>query len=158
MSQLTFEDTFNDSLFKVLFNLDEDEKVRRSSISERLSKIDSDFFRQIYDCIYDQFSECYSGIEREKYNLIRVDSSMVSDTSGKLTKGIDNKSGKKAVKYSIAFDGMLPCFSQIFFDAEYASEDIALPNVVLNHVKQDANHRNIYFGQGATVDMEYGNI
>jgi transposase len=144
LSQRSLEDTFNDPVFKALFNLDEDEKVRRSSISERLSKIDSDFFRQIYDCIYDQFSECYSGIEREKYNLIRVDSSMVSDTSGKLSEGLDNKSGKKAVKYSVAFDGMLPCFSQVFSAAEYASEDIALPKVVLNHVKQQANHRNIY--------------
>ena len=37
LSQRTLEDTFNSSGFKALFGLDEDEKVRRSSISERLS-------------------------------------------------------------------------------------------------------------------------
>ena len=144
LSQRTLEDTFNDSVFKLLFNLDEEEKVRRSSISERLSKINPDYFKQIYECIYEQFSESYSLTEREKYNLIRVDSSMVSETVGKLVEGLDNKSGKKAVKYSIAFDGVLPCDSNVFTSPSYASEDIALPEAVMNHVKKESNHKNIY--------------
>jgi hypothetical protein len=44
LSQRTLEDTFNYSGFKIIFNLDESETVRRSSISERLSKIDSGLF------------------------------------------------------------------------------------------------------------------
>lgn len=144
LSQRTLEDTFNDSVFKLLFNLDEEEKIRRSSISERLSKIDSDYFKQIYECIYQQFSESYSPTEREKYNLIRVDSSMVSESVGKLMEGLDNKSGKKAVKYSIAFDGILPCDSNVFTSPSYSSEDIALPEAVMNHVKKETHHQNIY--------------
>ena len=144
LSQRTLEDTFNDSVFKLLFNLDEEEKVRRSSISERLSKINPDYFKQIYECIYEQFSVSYSLTEREKYNLIRVDSSMVSETVGQLVEGLDNKSGKKAVKYSIAFDGVLPCGSNVFTSPSYASEDIALPEAVMNHVKKGNNHKNIY--------------
>lgn len=144
LSQRTLEDTFNDSVFKILFGLDESEKVRRSSISERLSKISPDYFRQIYDCVYDQFSKCYCRTEMEKYNLIRVDSSIITDTSGRMAEGIDNKSGKLAVKYSVAFDGMLPCGVNMFTDPVYGSEDIALPEVVFEHVKQQADHRNIY--------------
>lgn len=144
LSQRTLEDTFNDSVFKMLFNLDEVESVRRSSISERLSKIDPDYFKQLYECIYDQFSELYSLREREKYNLIRVDSSMVSESAGKLMEGLDNKSGKKAVKYSIAFDGVLPCHSDVFTSPNYSSEDIALPEAVMGHVKKETNHQNIY--------------
>lgn len=144
LSQRTLEDTFNDSVFKLLFKLDEDEKVRHSSISERLSKISPDYFRQIYDCVYEQFSACYSGAEIEKYNLIRVDSSMVSDTSGRMVEGMDNKSGKLAVKYSTAFDGILPCGVSLFTEQSYCCEDYALPQVVLKHVKQQADHRNIY--------------
>ena len=60
LSQRTLEDTFNDSVFKTLFNLDEDEKIRRSSISERLSKIAPNYFKQIYESIYDQFTQMYS--------------------------------------------------------------------------------------------------
>lgn len=44
LSQRTLEGTFNNSVFKILFGLDTDEKVRHSSLSERLSKISVDYF------------------------------------------------------------------------------------------------------------------
>lgn len=145
LSQRTLEDTFNDPVFKMLFNLDQSESVRRSSISERLSKIDSNYFREIYECIHDQFSVSYLSTEKEKYNLIRVDSSMVSQASNRLlVEGIDHKNGKKSVKYSVAFGGMLPCEVKLFTSATHASEDVTLPEVIRSQVKHDENHRNIY--------------
>lgn len=144
LSQRTLEDTFNDFLFKTLFDLDTTETVRRSSISERLSKIDSDYFKQIYHCVYEQFHQIYSNKDKKKYDLIHVDSSMVSEASARLLKGIDHKNGKKSVKYSIAFDGVLPCGFEVFTEPKYSSEDIALPKVILNHVKQETHHQNIY--------------
>ena len=144
LSQRTLEDTFNDYLFKTLFDLDTSETIRRSSISERLSKIDSDYFRQIYQCVYQQFHDAYPNKDKEKHHLIRVDSSMVSEASAKLLKGIDHKNGKKSVKYSMAFDGLLPCHSEVFTKAKYSSEDMALPEAILNHVKQETHHQNIY--------------
>lgn len=143
LSQRTLEDTFNDPMFKTLFNLDHSESVVRSSISERLSKIDSDYFRQIYQCIYDQFDRAFPK-DKRKYHMVFVDSSMVSETSVKLIEGLDNKSGKKAVKYSTAFDGLLPCHCDVFTKSTYSSEDIALPEVIRNHVKKETDHQNIY--------------
>lgn len=144
LSQRTLEDTFNDYLFKTLFDLDTSETVRRSSISERLSKIDSGYFHEIYQCVYQQFRDAYPGKGARKYHLVHVDSSMVSEASGRLLEGIDNKSGKKAVKYSVAFDGLLPCRSKVYNTARYSSEDAALPKVVMEHVQQQPHHRNIY--------------
>lgn len=145
LSQRTLEDTFNDPVFKMLFKLEQSESVRRSSISERLSKIDSDYFRQIYECVYEQFSQIYSHTEKQKYNLIRVDSSMVSEACSKLQEeGIDHKNGKKSVKYSIGFDGILPCEAKIYTTSKYANEDTALPEVVRRHIKQGDGHLNIY--------------
>lgn len=145
LSQRSLEDTFNDPIFKLLFNLDEEESIVRSSISERLSKINTDYFKQIYECIYEQFSNLYSGTDQQKYSLIRVDSSIVSDTAGKLQEGIkQNQSGKKSVKYTVAFDGILPCCTSVFTSASYSSEDIALPEVVKGCVKQESGHKNIY--------------
>ncbi|WP_346883985.1 hypothetical protein [uncultured Algibacter sp.] len=144
LSQRTLEDTFNDFLFKTLFDLDKSETIRRSSISERLSKIDSDYFRQIYQCIYQQFHDAYPNKDKGNHHLIHVDSSMVSEASAKLLKGIDHKNGKKSVKYSMAFDGLLPCHSEVFTKATYSSEDMALPEAIMNHVKQDIQHQNIY--------------
>ena len=115
LSQRSLEDTFNDPVFKLLFNLDQQESVVRSSISERLSKINPDFFKQVYECIYERFSSLYSSSDQNKYNLIRVDSSIVRDTAGKLQDGFNqNQSGTNVVKYTVAFDGVLPCYSSLF--------------------------------------------
>lgn len=144
LSQRTLEDTFNSSGFKALFGLDEDEKVRRSSISERLSKIDSNYFKAIYEQMYGRFSELYSKTEIEKYNLIRVDSTIVADTCAKLKEGIDQKSGKKLVKFSFSFDGVLPSGVEVFTGQKYSSEEAALPEAILKQVKKEEHHQNIY--------------
>jgi hypothetical protein len=144
LSQRTLEDTFNYSGFKTIFNLDESETVRRSSISERLSKIDSGYFREIFEYMYNHFSESYSQPERDKYNLIRVDSTIVSEAAGKLKEGIDMKTGKKNIKFSISFDGILPAGVEIFNTQSYSSEENALPEAILKQVKKDIGHRNIY--------------
>lgn len=144
LSQRSLEDTFNDPLFKQLFHLDANESVRRSSISERLSKIDVHYFEQIYQCLYEQYAALYSERDRQKHMLIRVDSSMVSDTAGKLQTSIGHSSGKKAVKYTMAFDGILPCSAQAFSESSYNSEDVALPQVVWKHVSQQTGHKNLY--------------
>jgi transposase len=144
LSQRSLEDTFNYSGFKTIFNLDESETVRRSSISERLSKIDPNYFKEIYEFIYNRFSESYSKLEREKYNLIRVDSTIVSETAGKLKEGIDQKGDKKLIKYSVSFDGILPSGVEIFNTQCYSSEESALPEAILKQAKKDSDHSNIY--------------
>ena len=144
LSQRSLEDTFNDALFKQLFQLDVTESVRRSSISERLSSINADYFRQIYECIYEQYAALYSDRDKEKHRLIRVDSSLVSDTAGKLQTSLRHSRGKKAVKYTMAFDGLLPCSGQAFTESTFNSEDVALPRLVWQHVKQQVGHANVY--------------
>ena len=144
LSQRTLEDTFNSSGFKALFGLGEEEKIRRSSISERLSKIDSNYFKEIYEQMYGRFSSLYDKSEIEKYNLIRVDSTIVADTCSKLKEGIDQKSGKKLVKFSFSFDGILPSAVEIFTGQKYSAEDNALAEAVLSQIKKEEHHDNIY--------------
>lgn len=144
LSQRTLEDTFNSSGFKALFGLGEEEKVRRSSISERLSKIDSNYFKEIYEQMYSQFAALYDKSEIEKYNLIRVDSTIVADSCAKLKEGIDQKSGKKLVKFSFSFDGFLPSGMEVFTGQKYSAEDNALFEAILKQVKREEHHSNIY--------------
>lgn len=144
LSQRTLEDTFNSSGFKALFGLGEEEKVRRSSISERLSNIDANYFKEIYEQMYGQFSNLYDKSEIEKYNLIRVDSTIVADACVKLKEGIDQKSGKKLVKFSFSFDGILPSGVEVFTAQKYSSEESALPEAILKQVKKEEHHGNIY--------------
>lgn len=144
LSQRTLEDTFKDPVFKALFNLDETETVRRSSISERLSKIDSGYFKEIYECIYNMFQEKYTSLERNKYDLIRTDSTVIGEAAGKLKEGIAQNGGKKFIKYSVLFDGILPCGVEIFNTPQYCAEDNALSEAVLKDMKKEKDHANIY--------------
>lgn len=144
LSQRTLEDTFNSSGFKALFGLGEEEKVRRSSISERLSKIDPSYFKEIYEQMYLRLAESYDKTEIAKYNLIRVDSTIVADACTKLKEGIDQKSGKKLVKFSFSFDGILPSGVEVFTGQKYSSEESALPEAVLKQVRKEEHHDNIY--------------
>ena len=96
ISQRYLEDVFKTNHFKFLFNYSVDLKVSHSSISEKLSKINLDFFKQSYEAIYERFNQVYSEKEQEQLCLIRVDSSMVAEACTKLQKGMSV--GKKKTK------------------------------------------------------------
>lgn len=158
-SQRTLEDLFKSDLFKTMFSYDAGMKVSHSSISTRLSTIDPEFFRLTYEGIYAEFSKFFSTEEQLKYRIIRVDSSMVAETSSKLKKGLsagrkkDKMPGKvvKQVKYTIAFDGLTACDFKVFTDTSYTSEDKAIPEVVLLNATKEGSTTNIYtFDRGVS--------
>lgn len=144
LRQRTLEDTFNSSGFKALFGLGEVEKLRRSSFSERLSKIDPNYFNEIYEQVYRRFSDLYNKTEIEKYSLIRTDSTTISEAASKLKKGIEQKSEKKLVKFSFSFDGILSSGVEVYTGQKYSAEDNALPEAILKQVKKEEHHDNIY--------------
>lgn len=153
----TMEDIFNSSSFKFLFNLDPKKKVKYNSISERLSVINLDFFKRVYDAIYGQFSKYYAEEEIEKLHLIRVDSTLVAEAANKLKRGMnlgEKKDGKKQVKYTIAYDGKYPCMSELFTEKKYLSEDVAIPNIVYKYA--DKNKSCVFvFDRGVSKRQVY---
>lgn len=62
-------------------------KVSYSSISIRLSKVDISFFEGVYELICEEFSNLYNEQEIRNSNLIRIDSTMVSEACNKLKSG-----------------------------------------------------------------------
>ncbi|WET00480.1 transposase [Chryseobacterium arthrosphaerae] len=69
---------------------------------------------------------------------------MVADTCNKLKEGIDQKSGKKLVKFSFSFDGILPSAVEIFTQQKYSAEDNALPEAILKQIRKEEHHSNMY--------------
>lgn len=135
----TMEDVFNSAKFKFLFNLDQSKTVRYNSISERLSAINVDFFEKAFGYFYNHISRLYSEQELVNLNIIRVDSTMVAETSAKLKKGMSfnhKNNSKKQVKFTVAFDGMFPCSVQTFFDQKELNECLTIPEVVKAHAKK----------------------
>jgi len=134
----TMEDIFNSSAFKFLFNLPADKTVKYNSISERLSVINPEFFKQAYELIFNIFSQYYRREEIEGHRLIRVDSTMVAEAANKLKRGmnIGSKTTKKQIKYTIAYDGNFPCMAEIFTDRINLSEDTTIPRVIYKYVEK----------------------
>lgn len=115
-----------------------------SSLSDRLSAINPEFFQRSYDLLYTQALSLYTPDELLRDNFIRVDSSMVSEgtkrlvkamTTGKRPKG--EKGRKGMFKVSLAFDGFGVLDASVFSDNRYHSEDLALPECLesaLRHI------------------------
>lgn len=146
-SQRSLEDAFKDPFYQILFNLEGKPGVSHSSISERLKSVEISFFKRAYELIYQRYNKLYSQEEQSKLNLLRVDSTMVTETCNRLIQGMDcqnSKSNKKQVKYTMVFDGLLPCHAQLFVENEYLSENNALPSVINDYIKKDTGHANIY--------------
>lgn len=138
----TMEDIFNSRRFKFLFNIHQKVSVKYNSISERLSVMDVSFFEKLFEQYYSQLSGLYSPQEILQNKIIRVDSTMVAETSSKLSKGMTvgkigmKKEGKKQVKYTVGFDGFLPCSVEMFTDQKTLCEDYTIPKVVFDYAKK----------------------
>jgi len=65
--------------------------------------------------MYAGFWELFLETEIEKYNLIRMDITIIADTCPKLKEEIDPNGGKKLVKFIFSFDGILPSAVEIFY-------------------------------------------
>lgn len=162
-SQRTLEDLFGSELFKTLFSYDAGMKVSRSSISTRLSTVDTEFFRLAYEAIYNEFSKLFSTDEQLRHKIIRVDSSMVAETCNKLKEGLspgkkktNNEAPVKQIKFTAAFDGLTACAFDVFTDPKYTSEDWAIPEVVLKNALKEGSRTDIYtFDRGVTASKTF---
>ena len=128
----------------------EGQKVRHSSISARLANIDLSFFEKSFELIYNELSKEYTEEEIAGYNLVRVDSSMVSEACNKLKNGmvVGRKTAdggeRKQIKYTVAFDGFSSLLAEVLTEQTDLCENVAMPKVVLPLIKKDVNHKNLY--------------
>ena len=138
LSQRTLCDAYGSSLFKTLFGIEGNRQLSHSSISDRLSSIDLDFFRLSYEHIYQLLSGLYSSKEIEGARLQRVDSTYVSELSNKLEKGLKcgqtKNSTKKMAKYTFMYDGNFLSHPSLFLDDGHVNENQAIPECIYDHV------------------------
>ena len=148
LSQRTLCDAYGSSLFKTLFGIEGNRQLSHSSISDRLSSIDLDFFRLSYEHIYQLLSGLYSSKQIEGARLQRVDSTYVSELSNKLEKGLKcgqtKNSTKKMAKYTFMYDGNFLSHPSLFLDDGHVNENQAIPECIYDHVKKQEDHSNIY--------------
>ena len=113
----TLEDTFNSSGFKALFGLGEKEKYAEAPSRRDSPKLTLIISKKSTSRCTEDFRNFTKSRDR-KYNLIRVDSTHCRRYLLKLKEGIDQKSGKKLLKFSFLFDGVLPSGAERFYRTE----------------------------------------
>ncbi|HEX2921974.1 MAG TPA: IS4 family transposase [Bacteroidales bacterium] len=140
----TLEQSFKTNKFKVLFNIDPLKEIKFNSLSDRLSTMNVDFFKEVYEMIYELLSKYYNESEILKYNIVRVDSTMVAEAANKLEKGmtLGNQTDKKSkqIKYTFSMTNLFPSSAEIFTSQKEANEGIAIPQVIKNYIDKKENN------------------
>lgn len=129
------QDFYNSKKFRVLFKLSPETKaIKHNTISARLAVMNADFFEKAFYAIYDECSQVYDEVTlSEKYNIIRVDSTMVCQSVAKLEQGMNvgaKKDGKKQIKFTISLTNMFPSSVEIFTQQKFISENLTIPLVI----------------------------
>lgn len=162
LSQRGLRDAFCSPMFKLLFDTGGKKEISHSSISERLSVIELDFFKQAYECMYKRFSSLYTKTEIAGFHMQRVDSTLVVEAGNKLRQGMtcgNEHRKKKMLKYTFNFDGMFATFSNVFKEEEYASESLAIPENIQGHLKKEKGHASVYlFDRGLSSAKRLGDL
>lgn len=140
----TLEQSFKTNKFKVLFKIDPLQQIKYNSLSDRLATMNVDFFKEVYELLYDLLSTHYNETDRLSYNIIRVDSTMVAEAANKLEKGmiIGNQTDKKSkqVKYTFSMTNLFPSSAEVFTDQSDLNEGVTIPQVIRNYIdKRDNN-------------------
>ncbi len=138
VSLRSLEDVYKSKKFKHLFQLFNQKNIKYNTISTRLSKIDNEFFENVYNLVYERFSSLFEEHQALTYKISRVDSTMVVEAANKIEEGMV-ANGKKQIKYTFSLTEMLPSSIEVFTDQSSSSEDITIPQVILNNLdkKQD---------------------
>lgn len=123
----TLEQFYSSPLFTGLFDK-KIEKAKYNSISDRLRTINVDYFKAIFECVFKKYADNYLS---KRDNIIAFDSTTVTLSSKLLTEGIKvgSSDNVKGIKYSVAFSGV-PITSKVFLERVYASEEVALKELI----------------------------
>jgi len=148
LGQRGLADLYSSPIFRLLFNLTlEKRKISHSSISERLSVIEVDYFKNLYEYVLKKYSIKYPAQKLSGLKLERVDSTLVVDVANKLSEGLscgnEHKKGKM-LKFTMNYDGMYGNFTKTHNEEKYASECLALPENIIEHFKKDKEHSSVY--------------
>lgn len=130
-------------------------KVSHSSISERLAKINPQFFEDSYKILYTKSLKILGNTSLYESNLVRVDTSWVAESANKLVDGIltgvNERYGekRKQIKYGMAFNGFDVLLAKVFTSQKYSGDEPALSETVMDAISvKDGQHNVFLFDRG----------
>ena len=144
----TMESAYESIAFKMLNQGNDNTQIRYSSISERLSVINPDYFEQLYEICLRSSKKV---IGHESTTLLKFDSTIVSLSSKLIDVGYQlagDSAQFKQLKFTIGYSD-IPESIDFYNQQKYTSENVALKESIFRHRKNDPLH--IYvFDRGIT--------
>jgi hypothetical protein len=129
----TMESAFESVAFRLLNAGKKKKSVRFSSISERLNKINPDYFEKIYQACIAIYG---NKLQKQKPEVVIFDSTIVALSARLLHTGYRLKGGDAAhmrqLKFTIGFSG-IPMSAHLYRHPSYTSEGAALKESILKY-------------------------
>lgn len=135
ISTHTLEYLYDTPFFKALSGKG-DHKTRHSSIASRLSTMEVDYFKQIYEWCLEHYSKVVPGKTPLLKKIKRFDSTMVKISSALVDWGMRvgrrPKKGNQQVqlKITMGLHANLPSSLKVFFDQPHLAEETALKEAI----------------------------
>lgn len=139
--------------------------ISHSSLSERLSIINPQFFEDTYKLLYKKVVDKYGFYPLAKSNIVRVDTTYVAETANKLLEGIktgvnDRYGGeRRQIKYGIAYDGFGTLVADIFTTQTQSGDEVSLASTVKSAISCNDGHYQVYtFDRGVNSTQNFKTI
>ena len=136
--------------------------ISHSSLSERLSIINPQFFEDTYKLLYKKVVDKYGFYPLAKSNIVRVDTTYVAETANKLLEGIktgvnDRYGGeRRQIKYGIAYDGFGTLVADIFTTQTQSGDEVSLASTVKSAISYNDGHYQVYtFDRGVNSTQNF---
>lgn len=135
VSTHTLEYLYNSPLFNALASK-EDQGTRHSSIASRLSRMNPEYFRQLFEWSIEHFSKLVPAKTPLLKKIKRFDSTMVAISSALVDWGMHigrppkGKPQQVQLKFTMGLHANLPSSLQVFFDQPHLSEETALKDAI----------------------------
>ena len=134
LSLRVMEDNVSDPLFKILAPALAADEVTWGGIRDRLIHVKSEFFRRLYEKVYQTAEAKYGSKGLSTHHIKRFDSTMVS-TFSRLLSGMqvgNTSKGKTQVKFTTEFKDDFLIHMAFHQDQAHLSEETALKEAVLD--------------------------
>jgi hypothetical protein len=124
------EEIYHSSSFRFYTNTD-NITTKYNSLSDRLTSINSEYFREIFHLLFDKFN-----LELGEQNALqKYDTTMIAISSKLVDWGmkVGSKTNKNQLKVTVGLHGSLPCDFKIFTENKHNCEDLTIPEVILDY-------------------------
>lgn len=134
--------------------------VSHSSLSERLAKVNIDFFKYSYEMLCKKYHRFVPEYVLDDMRITRVDSTMVAETANKLQQGfntgINNNIDKsrRQLKYTMAYNGLNVTCARIFTAQTHSADNSPLSKVVLQNLRKRDGMSDCYVFDRALKDVD----